>query len=81
MRYNPNAPLVLDAHVVESMGSANPLNRKRVRDEARRKGKKAAGEMVVDDDEGVGSQSRSGWGAAPLAKSGGLFATLGETSS
>lgn len=53
-RYNPNAPIMLDAMEVKAMASANPLNRKRQREEAKAKKRRAGGgdeDMVLDDDE------------------------------
>jgi nuclear GTP-binding protein len=48
-RYNPNAPVVLDAQESAAMADANPLSRKRLRDEAKRR-KKGPGR---DDEEGM----------------------------
>lgn len=51
IRYNPNAPIVIDAMEVRTMASANPLNRKRQREEAKAKKRKGEEDMAIDDDE------------------------------
>lgn len=49
IRYNPNAPIVFDAMEAESMAGNNPLNRKRLKEEVRRKKKLGGGdEMDLD---------------------------------
>lgn len=50
-RYNPNAPIVMDAMEKQTMAIANPLNRKRQRDEAKAKKKRGEDDMVLDDEE------------------------------
>jgi nuclear GTP-binding protein len=51
VRYNPNAPIIFDTQEIEAMAGSNPLNRKRLREEAKRR-KKAPDDMVVDDQDG-----------------------------
>lgn len=36
-RYNPSAPINISAHELAQMSSANPLGRKKLREEAKRK--------------------------------------------
>ncbi|KAF8308565.1 P-loop containing nucleoside triphosphate hydrolase protein [Clavulina sp. PMI_390] len=81
-RYNPNAPLVMDAMEVQTMAISNPLSRKRQREGARLKKRRdesgAGGEMMLDDEEMKFEAAMESVRSGGIKTTGGAFALLAE---
>jgi hypothetical protein len=78
IRYNPNAPLVLDAMESQAMASSNTLSRKRQREELKLKKRNGGeGDMVVDDYD-LRLEAALESNTFTFTTSGGAFAALAE---
>lgn len=76
-RYNPNAPIVMDAMEAQTMAIANPLNRKRQREEAKAKKRRGEEDMVIDDEE-LKFEAALESNKFSFTATGGAFAMLAE---